>query len=381
LTEWVTAVGGRLTPSDMKTFHCDHCEHLLFFESVECVSCRHQLAYLPDLQLIGSLDPDREGLWRSPLPRAADRRYRLCANYTEHQVCNWAVNADDPNPLCLSCRLTRVIPDLTKPEHRVAWYRLETAKRRLVFMLLRLRLPLLDREADPQNGLTFEFKADPPDGVGPPVLTGHASGVITISLAEADDAERERRRTHMHEPYRTLLGHMRHEVGHYYWERLIQHSGSLQPFRHLFGDERRDYAEALQEYYREGPPADWQSRFVSAYASAHAWEDWAETFAHYLHMVDTLETAAWCGMSLSPRRHDEPALDTVPPSIAADHADFEQLIANWFSVTYLINNLNRALGVPDGYPFVLSPEAVEKLRFVHETADGCREERRGTLER
>ncbi len=360
----------------MKTFHCDHCDQLLFFENVECVSCHHQLAYLPDLSLVGSLDQDADGTWRSPLARAANRRYRLCANYTLHQVCNWAIPADDTNELCRSCRLTRVIPDLRRPEHHVAWYKLETAKRRVVYMLQRLRLPVLNRDEDPGGGLAFEFKADPPDGVGPPVLTGHADGVITISLAEADDAERERRRAHLHEPYRTLLGHLRHEVGHYYWDRLIRNGEAVGEFRDLFGDERLDYVEALKRHYDEGPPADWQSRFVSAYATAHAWEDWAETFAHYLHMVDTLETAAWCGMSLSPRHQDEPSLDPVPPSIAADHADFDQLIAQWFSVTYVINNLNRALGVPDGYPFVLSAAAIDKLRFVHEIAEGSRQERR-----
>ena len=163
------------------------------------------------------------------------------------------------------------------------------------------------------------------------MLTGHADGVITVNIAEADDAERERRRTAMHEPYRTLLGHMRHESGHYYWDRLIAGTPELDEFRSLFGDERADYAASLSTYYERGAPADWQERFVSAYASAHPWEDWAETWAHYLHMVDTLETAAACGLSLTPRRRDEPALPKMPepvsPQPAAVRASDRQLVS------------------------------------------------------
>ena len=208
------------TTSDMKIFHCDHCGHLLFFENTECVSCGHRVAYLPDLQLVGSLDPDGDDTWRSPLPQAAESGYRLCQNDKIEGICNWAVPADDDNPLCVSCRITRVIPNLADPANRSAWYRLEAAKRRLLFTLIELGLPMPNRIDDPERGLTFEFLADADPG-GAPVLTGHADGVITVNIAEADDAERERRRTAMHEPYRTLLGHMRHESGHYYWDRLI----------------------------------------------------------------------------------------------------------------------------------------------------------------
>lgn len=187
----------------MNIFHCDHCGQLIFFENVQCVACGHLLAYLPDLEVVGSLEPAGEGLWRSPLPRAAGHTYRLCANYTKENVCNWAVSAEDPDPLCQSCRLTRVIPDLGRPGHREAWYRLEAAKRRLVYTLLHLDLPVRTKLEDPQDGLAFEFLADAgPEGKGNAILTGHADGVITINVAEADDAERERRRVSLHEPYR-----------------------------------------------------------------------------------------------------------------------------------------------------------------------------------
>jgi hypothetical protein len=351
----------------MKVFHCDHCEALVFFENVRCVNCDHALAYLPDLQVIGSLNEAGENLWTSPLPDAAGRQYRLCENYVKHNVCNWAVPADDPNPLCLSCRLTRVIPDLGKRGNKEAWYKLEAAKRRLVYSLLRLGCPLKSKAEDAARGLAFEFLADPETPGAPRVTTGHAGGLITLSVAEAHDAEREKRRVELHEPYRTLLGHFRHEVGHYYWERLVQGSPRIGHFRELFGDERKDYGQALKEHYKNGPPADWQERFVSAYATSHPWEDWAETWAHYLHTTDTLEIAAACGLSLRPARPDEPALKhpTVPSGDGAE--PFDKVIADWFSLTYVLNNLSRSLGQPDAYPFVLSGPAVEKLRFVHQT--------------
>ena len=304
-----------------------------------------------------------DGTWRSPLPKASGSGYRLCQNDKNERVCNWAIPADDDGPFCVSCRTTRVIPNLADASGRSAWYRLEVAKRRLLFTLIELGMPLRNRVDDPERGLTFDFLADADPG-GAPVLTGHADGVITVNIAEADDAERERRRTAMLEPYRTLLGHMRHESGHYYWDVIIGGTPELDEFRSLFGDERADYAASLATYYEKGAPADWQERFVSAYATSHPWEDWAETWAQYLHMVDTLETAAACGLSLKPRRRDEPTAVKMPQPVAPQPAAFEELIDSWFPLTYVLNNLNRGLGHGDAYPFVLSPQAVAKLKFV-----------------
>ena len=348
----------------MKVFHCDHCGHLLFFENTQCVRCGHTVAYLPDRTTVGSLEQNADGTWRSPLA-VASGGYRLCANYTDHQVCNWAIADGDDHAFCVSCRLTRVIPDLSVETHRANWYRLEAAKRRLLFTLLALGLPLASRDDDPERGLAFEFLADGPEG---PITTGHAAGVITVNLAEADDAERERRRQSLNEPYRTLAGHLRHESGHHYWERLIGGTEALTGFRALFGDERVDYAEALQAYYASGPAADWQQRFISGYASAHPFEDWAETWAHYLHMIDTLETAAACGFSLRPQRADEPSLTALPPFVVSGRLPFDRLIESWFPLTYALNSLTRGLGQADAYPFVLAPAAIEKLRFVHDVA-------------
>lgn len=352
----------------MKVFHCDHCEQLVFFENTQCMRCGRLLAYLPDLETVASLDDAGSGLWQSPLQKGDHRGYRLCDNYSNRNVCNWAVNQETPHSLCVSCRLTRVIPDLGREGNKEAWYQIEVAKRRLVYSLLRMGCPVRNQDDDPQSGLAFELLADSDEPGAERVLTGHDNGVITLNIAEADDAERERRRRELGEPYRTLLGHLRHEVGHYYWDLLISRGPRLEAFRGLFGDERRDYRQALSEHYAQGPPANWQQRFISEYASAHAWEDWAETWAHYLHMVDALETAAECGMSLRPQGVNEPELEAGSRPWSAP---FDTLIGNWFPLTYVLNNLNRGLGLPDGYPFVLSATAIEKLRFVHDTVAYC----------
>ena len=340
----------------MKLFRCDHCRHLVYFENYRCLSCDHVLAFLPDVSLVASLDENKEdGTFTSPAPSAVGRSYRLCSNYVEHNICNWTVPADSPFSLCVACRTTHTIPDLSVPGHKGLWGRLEAAKRRLIYTLLQLKLPVEPFTENPETGLTFEFLADPPLPGAPPIMTGHENGVITLNLAEADDAERERRRTSLHEPYRTLLGHFRHEIGHYYWDRLIRDSESLESFRTLFGDERVDYNEALRRHYAEGPPADWQTHYVSAYASAHPWEDWAETWAHYLHMVDTLETGAACGVQITP----------LPEVTAVDaHDPFALRIETWHALIHVLNNLNRSLGLGDAYPFVLPNAVLEKLRYV-----------------
>jgi len=341
----------------MQLFHCAHCQNLVYFENHRCVSCGHALAYLPDHRMVASLEGVGE---ERTTPAAPGQKYRLCANYTKNQTCNWAVPVESPHALCESCRFTQVIPNLAQPESLAAWYKLEVAKRRLLYEIISLGLPLVPKADDPANGLAFEFLADAPVAGAAPVLTGHANGVITIALAEADDAERERRRQQHHEPYRTLLGHFRHEIGHYYWDRLVRESRWLGEFRATFGDETADYGSALQKHYAAGAPEDWQERFISAYASAHPWEDWAETWTHYLHMVDSLETAEASGVRVD-------ALRNGP--VAAD--EFDEMLQEWQGITHTLNNLNRSLGLQDAYPFVLSPPAREKMRFVHRVIRGA----------
>lgn len=358
----------------MKTFHCSHCRNLIFFENVQCLHCGHALAYLPDQRVMAAMQLSSDNLWRAEGRVADQLPYRLCANYTGQNVCNWAVPVSDPNTLCQSCRLTRTIPDLTVPG-KEAWFRLETAKRRLLHCLIELRLPVVGKDAENPDGLVFEFLRDStlPNGDQHRVFTGHDNGLITINIAEADDVQRERTRVQQREPYRTVLGHLRHEIGHYYWDRLIQHSPRLESFRQLFGDERADYGESLKRHYEQGPPAMWQEKFVSSYATAHPWEDWAESWAHFLHMVDALETADAAGLSLQPRRVDEPVIAPQATSPDVLQPDFDQMIERWLPLTYVMNSLSRGLGHQDIYPFVLSPTAIEKLRFIYGTISNNRD--------
>jgi hypothetical protein len=351
----------------MRTFYCDHCGHALFFENVRCLKCGSELAFLPHRLAICAIEPvpGQEGLWRRRKKRAPSRFiYRMCANHTEHDACNFAVPEDDPNPLCVSCRQTRVLPDLSVPGNKERWYKIEIAKRRLFYTLAKLGLVQVEPANGERDGPVFEFLADTP---GNQVMTGHADGVITLNVAEADDAERVKRRVQMHEPYRTLLGHLRHESGHFYWDRLIRDGGRLDAFRAVFGDERPDYGESLQRYYAAGGGSisGWEHKHVSAYATSHPWEDWAETWAHYLHMVDLLETAAsYNTMIALPGEEEEP--DEVINPFDGTRVDFDALVEDWVPLTLLVNSLNRSLGQEDAYPFALSPDALEKLRFVHD---------------
>ena len=346
----------------MKVFHCDHCQQLVFFENVSCVKCGRVLAYLPETDNVASFDPLEDGVWQS----SSGNSYRLCENYSKEKVCNWAHSCRQRRKSCDSCRLTRVIPDLNVVGNREKWYRLEAAKRRLLYSLRRLHLPPLANSNGDAMGLRFEFLADSP-AAGGKVLTGHNDGRITVNVAEADDAQREQRRLSLHEPYRTLLGHFRHEIGHYYWDRLIDGSDLLGTVSQGLRRRAARLCGGLKTHYNQGPPADWQDHHVSAYAAAHPWEDWAETWAHYLHIIDALETAAASGLWLRPQRDDEPALRPGRDLRDGHPAEFDRLLENWFPLTYVLNNLNRGLGLPDGYPFVLSPSAVAKLRFVHDT--------------
>lgn len=347
----------------MQLFECQHCGQLLYFENTRCEHCGHALGYLPEHAILSALAPDA-GLWR-PLA-APERPSRFCAN-AAHRACNWLVPAASPNALCDACGLNRTIPDLGVTENLQRWQRLEAAKHRLVYALMRLRLPLIGRNEDPRTGLAFDFLAGGGSSSPAPaeIVTGHHHGLITIDIAEADDAARERHRQDMLEPFRTLLGHFRHEIGHYYWDRLVRNGLWLQAFRGLFGDERMNYRDCLSTHYGEGPPPDWQQRYVSAYASAHPWEDFAETWAHYLHIVDALDTAYAFGLRVCPRAGRDPALSVNIDFDPYQQNDFNDLVQAWLPLTYAVNSLNHSVGQPDLYPFVLAPTVIGKLRFVH----------------
>ncbi len=316
----------------MRTFRCD-CGNQVYFENTECLACGHRLGFMPSTLTMGDMNTPG---------------WTPCGNYEYEQVCNWLV--DDGHAFCVACRLNRVIPNLSSSWNRLLWARIESAKRRLIYDLLNLNLPFA--------GLAFAFLEDNPagaefteSGTDGRVMTGHSQGMITINIAEADDVAREQMRVAMNEAYRTLLGHFRHESGHFFWEQLLRGDDArMTRFREVFGDEREDYRSALERYYVEGPAADWSIRCISAYASSHPWEDWAETWAHYLQMLDALETAK-----------EAPAF-----SGAQAPGDFDEMIAAWVPLTTAINSMNRSLGLSDAYPFALAPETIEKLRFIHE---------------
>lgn len=355
----------------MKTFHCQ-CGNAVYFLNSYCTACEKELGYFPRLGRMGALQPAGQYLWTAPGVTPPGQRYRKCNNYAAEDVCNWMVEEDDPDPFCWACRLNEVIPDLSQPKYRYYWYKIESAKRYMLYGLYQLRLPLVSRQQDPAQGLAFRFMADESSEIGAlhpmygrdTVVTGHNNGLITINLAEADDVARARIREQMQEHYRTLLGHFRHEIGHYYWARLIRdHPQRLSRYRELFGDERRDYAGALQLHYRQGPPAGWQRHYISSYASMHPWEDWAECWAHYMHMVDTLETAHYFGMLPS----DAKALasDGDDSVFTPSNEAFEALLQRWLRLTVAMNALCRSMGLPDAYPFVLPASTRYKIEFIH----------------
>jgi hypothetical protein len=356
-------MGVRYTP--MKIFSCSTCGQLVFFENVRCTRCGATLAFLPDEALVGAL-VEGDGFLTTTLPSAKDQKYRLCQNSIDHGVCNWAVPLGDENPYCRGCRLNDVIPDLSHPGALTAWGRIEHAKKRLLYTLFQLGLPVQSQH-EKKGGLVFSFKESDAKTASP-VLTGHDNGHITLNIAEADNPGREKLREQLGETYRTLLGHFRHEIGHYYWDVLIRDTSEIGPFRDLFGDPNKNYDAELKRHYSEGPPPDWQTSFVSTYATMHPWEDWAETWAHYLHIVDTLGTARSYGLALRPEPLGAPkeARDLAVAAKRLDFNDFDDFIAGWLPLTFALNSLNRAMGLPDLYPFVLTERAIKKLRFVHD---------------
>ncbi|QBF25951.1 hypothetical protein EXN22_09655 [Pseudomonas tructae] len=347
------------------------CGQSVFFRNSQCLACQSALGYWPPGNRVASLLPgSAEGLWL--LEGEADAgALRRCANLDTAAACNWLLAADDPYRLCLACRLNRTIPDLALAQNHLRWRKLETAKRRLTAQLLHLGLPVEPKGEEGGEGLAFDFVGVDLEGKAP--VTGHANGLITLDVREADDDWREQVRVQLHEPYRTLLGHLRHEVGHYYWDRLIADSYWLDGFRDLFGDERQSYAQALERHYQQGAPSDWAAAHVSAYATMHPWEDWAETWAHYLHMTDAVDTALALGMDARGLELDYPPFgpqDLYRPDDPGAK-DFLAFINAWVELSAMLNELSRSMGQVDFYPFVLPSAVVAKLHFIHLRVVAC----------
>jgi hypothetical protein len=325
----------------VRSFACSTCGQLVFFENTACLRCGSQLGFDAGRRELVALS-------------AGDAR---CANL-EVADCNWLVDAE--GELCASCRLTRTRPADDDPEGIEQFAVAEAAKRWLLFELGELGLAV-ESWREREGGLAFELLSSE----RAPVTTGHADGVITLDVAESDDAHREALREQLREPYRTVLGHFRHEVGHYYWPLLVPEGPVRERGRALFGDEREDYGAALERHYESGPPADWSQRFVSAYATMHPWEDWAETFAHYLHIRDTVDTAAAFGFA--------PAGSTAASPMSGP-GGFTRLVELWIPLAWALNMVNRSMGHRDLYPFALSPRVLDKMAFAHRLVTQVRDE-------
>ncbi len=340
----------------MKIFQCGYCNHPLFFENYKCENCGHLSGYrdidhkmLTFDTLGSSLISDREKI-----------EYKFCRNY-EFGVCNWVLEKYDPHEYCSACQLNRTIPDLSDKKNFPKWKNLEVAKHRLIYQLQKTGLDLPSKMNN-DEGLCFDFIARRNNKK---IMTGHANGVITILLKEADSALREQMRLQLLEPYRTLIGHLRHEVGHYFWERLVySNQNVLMAFRTIFGNEQTSYSDALKTYYEVGAPDNWQQSFISKYASVHPWEDWAETWAHYLHIMDMMETAHFSGLKVIPT---DILIDMTTEATFDPYGvkDFETIIRACLPLSFAVNSFNRAMGIPDVYPFVISQAVVQKMTFIH----------------
>jgi hypothetical protein len=353
----------------LKTFRC-HCGNTLYFENSQCLVCNRVVGFLPDEMQLSALEPVADGNWQALLNK---QHYRQCKNYSDYNVCNWMAPANEAQVYCNSCRLNHIIPNLTEAQNITLWYRVEQAKRRLLYTLYSLNLPVMGRSEDPLKGMGFEFLQQETTcdefsnelTIKNTVATGHSAGMITINLLEAEHSARVEMREKMNERYRTLLGHFRHESGHYYWERLINGTDKLDSFRELFGDERMDYQQAMQNYYNQGPPPYWEGTWISAYASMHPWEDWAETWAHYLHMVDTVETAHDFGFRIHGYDVSSPQSDRQLASGYVTPTSFDELYGDWGRLSVALNALNRSMGMEDAYPFEVSINSLNKLRYAH----------------
>lgn len=327
----------------MRTETCQ-CGQTLFFDNTRCMRCQLQVGWCDACWRMATLVPTIDGGWQCHHANCK-AKLMLCENYKTANVCNWTISETPEAVYCASCELTELIPNLSEPEHHERWYQLEMAKRRLLYSLNLLGFPF--RRSNPRANPPLRFRFLDPAGSDAPVTTGHANGCITISLVEADQVEREKTRIAFDEPQRTLVGHFRHEIGHYYWDVLV--AGRQEGvFRDVFGDERSpSYQEAQTRYYEQGPLPDWERAYISTYASMHPWEDFAESFAGYLDMISLLDTAA------------------AHQLIAQSAGNFSEMILTYQQWAVVLNEISRERGLLDLVPEILTKSVVEKLQFIH----------------
>ncbi len=316
----------------MRIFSCPACDGPLFFHNLNCV-CGVDVAY----------DPSADCFTSSINP---------CKNRSII-ACNWNRPAESES-LCRSCAMTSVIPDLSLEVNRLFWSEAELSKRWVLANLARWHwFTACDNGPSPEFHLLSEQTVEGHK----PVTIGHGRGIITINVAEADPVHRVAQRQSLGEPFRTMIGHFRHEIGHFVFSRLIQNEQFHSEFQRIFGNETGDYGAALQSYYAGGGIGDWQKEYVTAYASSHPLEDWAESFAHALHLVDIVDSAVATGLT-------NPTF--LPPDYDSyREADAERLLTVGSDLGVGLNHVNRSMGLSDIYPFVLTPAVRLKLKFVH----------------
>ena len=332
----------------MRRFPCDRCGQAVHFAAQQCPTCDGALGYDSETRSIRTLLPTAEPAmftaWGSSRP------LWRCLNTA--WGCNWTLPAHTGATWCRSCALTRGRPDDERPAALDAWARAEAAKRRLVHQLDDLGLPVVARSDAIPGGLAFDFVALPGTGG----ITGHRDGVVTLDLAEVDDRYRDDLRRQLGERFRSVIGHLRHEIGHYYWTTLVQQPGREPAVRRTFGDERVDYGDALAGHYAGATSWDVR-RFVSPYAASHPLEDWAETFAHYLHILDATGTAVAHGLL------PDPAGAIAGPTATLD---FSAVLAAWRSLHVALDAISEAVGSPAVFPVDPLDTVTAKLVVVHE---------------
>ncbi|TNU74701.1 hypothetical protein FH969_07670 [Miniimonas arenae] len=336
----------------MHHYRCPQCSGLLYSDSLACRSCGTEIGVHPPSQRFLSVQPD--GVERD------GTRWFACGN--RDQRCNWLVDVASGDERCTACRMTRRIPE---PDDTLAIAKLAKVakdKRRLLLHLASLGLPITPWYEQP-GGLGFDLLSSR-SGNGP-VRIGHAGGIITIDLAESLDDHRERLRVSLGEPYRTMLGHFRHESGHYYQRVLVETTDWIGECRELFGDERASYADAISRHYSEGAPQGWIQGYISEYATMHPWEDFAETWAHYLHITDTLGVLAEAGVELLADRHPDLLPRDITPRTSYHGRETREMLQDWYWCSKLLNRANQAMGKGDLYPFGIVAAVARKLDFVH----------------
>lgn len=347
----------------MKLFNCNICENPLFFENYRCERCGGSILY--DYESLNMVTVQSNMQQELVGDNVYGKRTQYCKNHSL-TGCNWLVAVEGPSAelgYCRACEFNRTIPNLEDIENLAKWRKLEIAKHRLIYQLKKLKLPLVTKDESPEKGLCFDFISTNIDNTA---MTGHSDGVITIILSEADSVHREQLRKQMSEPYRTLIGHFRHEIGHFYWDRLIApNQNTLSSFREVFGDERVSYTESLKTYYSK-EVNNWDNSFISKYATAHPWEDWAETWAHYLHIMDTMETAFYFGLGINPifQKNVKPTLNVDYDPY--ENPNFSEILEHCLPNFFAMNSMNRSMGMPDAYPFIVSQEVIVKLNWIHQ---------------